>query len=260
MSRITDDGIIVVMIKELTQLGLSENEAKVYLAVLKLGSSNAGPIVRETRLHRMFVYAALKHLEELRLVSVIIRNNRQYFQATNPENILTPLQDKERLAEKLIPELKALQSEKDHEMGVRMFYGKEGFWDNLQDVIRSAAKFDRIMYIIGGAPDTAFYEAIGKHYQAYKQLLKSQKVAKWLLAPEAMSSEFRMKFAKETPKNQLRTLPRGLSSPTYTRITPEMVSIEIYTSPLFIIQIKNKSIAESYKEHFNLLWQAATKE
>jgi hypothetical protein len=245
------------MLNSLLHLGLSKHEARIYLAVLKHGPCTAGPLVKETRLHRVFVYNALKSLKDQKLISMVVRNNRQNFQATNPESLLEPLREKARVAQLLIPELKGIMGRKDQAMGVRVLYGREGFWENLQEVIESAKKCDGIMRIIGGAPDTDFYKAIGPHYQAYKIKLKESKVAKWLLSPYYASSEFRAKFAKETTENRLKTLPAGLSSPTYTRITPEMVSIEIYTTPIFIIQIKNKAIASSYLEHFNLLWKQA---
>ncbi len=53
-------------------------------------------------------------------------------------------------------------------------------------------------------------------------------------------------------------MKEGLSSPTFTRITPEIVSIEIYGSkePV-IIQMRNEAIAQAYVEKFSLLWKEA---
>lgn len=250
--------MISSMLKELIQLGLKEREAKVYLATLKKGPCTAGPLVKVSGFHRVVVYGALERLKELRLISVVIKNNRQYFQATNPDHLLSSIEEKQRLAKRIIPDLKQMQSRDNTEMGVKILYGQEGFWDNLRAVIESAARFDHIMRIIGGAPDTEFYRAIGERYLSYTAFLRVNKVAKWLLSPEKYSEEFQRKFAKETTKNKLKTLPMGLSSPTYTRITPEMVTIEIYSTPLMIIQIKNKAVAKGYLEHFDLLWKLAS--
>lgn len=242
------------MKKDLTKIGLTDNEADVYLAVLELGPCTAGPLVKKTELHRMNVYKALRHLEKLNLVSVFLRNNRQHFQSTNPESILTPLKERERLATQLIPQLNALKSKHDSKMGVQILYGVEGFWRNIQDVVKSAESTDKIIRIIGGAPDDDFYKAIETHYDSYKKLLKTTKVAKWLLSPRKESENFKKRFLKEVKKNRLKTMP-GMHSPTYTRITPELVSIELYTEPLMIIQIKNKAVANGYLEQFELLWE-----
>jgi len=242
---------------QLIKLGLNKNEAKVYLAVLSLGLTLAGPIVKQTKLHRTIVYNALERLEDLRLISVLHKNNRQHFQTTNPENLLTPIQEREEIANDIIPQLLSLQNHTNEKMDIRILYGSEGFWSNLKDIINSASQDDKVMRIIGGAPASEFYKAIGSNYSAYKRILKKTKVSKWLLSPKATSQDFKDKFDKEASQNKLKTLPEGLSSPTYTRITHEMVSIEIYSNPLIIIQIKNKPIAESYLEHFNLLWRMA---
>lgn len=243
------------MKNQLTQLGLTEYEAAVYLAVLELGPCNAGPLVKQTKLHRMNVYSSLKKLEDLNLISVFMKNNRQQFQATNPDNILAPLKEQEILAKQLIPQLNALKSKQNKEMGVQILYGTEGFWLNIQEIAKSAGKTDKIMRIIGGAPDSEFYKAIEPHYSEYQKLLQKSKVAKWLLSPREESANFKEKFTKEDKKNRLKTAP-GMRSPTYTRITPEMVSIELYTTPLMIIQIKNKAVASSYLEQFDLLWKS----
>jgi len=240
--------------KQLIHLGLSEYEAAVYMAVLELGPCSAGPLIKKTKLHRMNVYSALKNLEEMNLISIFLKNNRQQFQGTNPENILAPLKEREILAQQLIPQLNALKSKQDSEMGVQILYGVEGFWSNLQEIVKSAVKTDKIMRIIGGAPDSDFYKAIEPHYEEYKKVLKKSKVAKWLLSPREESENVKKKFKKEDKNNRLKTVP-GMHSPTYTRITPEMVSIELYTTPLMIIQIKNRAVANSYLEQFNLLWK-----
>ena len=49
----------------LESLGLSKNEAKTYLALLKLGSVPAGPLIKDLGMHRAAVYNLLDLLEKL---------------------------------------------------------------------------------------------------------------------------------------------------------------------------------------------------
>ena len=244
--------------KILQDLYLSKNEALVYTELLKLGLTNAGPIVSSTHLHRQLVYEALENLITKKLVSVVTKNNRKHFHAAPPKMLLNIIQQKEDQTKKILPELLKLQAGADEQFAVNTFYGQQGFFSNLKDIIQSASKHDKIMRIIGGAPDENFYEAIGKNYDEYVKLLETNKVAKYLISPEKYSNIFKKKFANEKG-NILKTVKEGLSSPTYTRITPEMVSIEIYSNELLIIQIYNKTIAKSYREHFDLLWKQAKK-
>jgi sugar-specific transcriptional regulator TrmB len=240
----------------LQNLGLSKNESTVYVELLKLGSTNAGPIVSNTKLHRQLVYEALDKLVGKKLASFVIKNNRKHFQAASPSSILKLIEEKEEMAKQIIPELTRLQTESVDRIEVRTLHGQKGFFDNLKDVVASAKRTDKIMRIIGGGKDLDFYTVVGNRYQEYVDLLQKSKVKKYLIAPTSLSDEFKKKFAKE-PGNILKTMDWGLSAPTYTRVTQEMVAIEIYTTNVTIIQIHNKAIAKSYLEHFELLWKQA---
>ncbi|MBU1270375.1 MAG: helix-turn-helix domain-containing protein [Nanoarchaeota archaeon] len=80
----------------LEDLGLSEAEAKVYLALLETGSTLAGPIIKKTGLHRGTTYQILQRLIEKGLVSYVIKAGKRYFEATDPNRFLAILKEKER--------------------------------------------------------------------------------------------------------------------------------------------------------------------
>lgn len=247
-------------IKEsLVRLGLSKNEALVYASLLKIGICQAGPLVKETKLHRMLVYEALDRLKNAGLISVVHKKNVKLFQASDPGLLLDKTKDIQQVAASPVPELRKLQRSPDA-VAVRTLVGREGFITNLSEVVESAARQkNKTMCIIGGAKDEDFYRAIGDWYPEYVALLKKMGVKKKLLAPDSFSSVFHEKFAKETG-TKLCTLPHGLSSPTYTRITEEMVCIELYDPSLVIIQIRNKAVARGYLDSFGLLWKSSVRQ
>jgi len=74
------------MIKEelLNEAGLSDKEAKAYLAILEMGSSTIKPISARAGIKRTSVYNFIDHLIELGLVSKSILRGRTYYQATSP--------------------------------------------------------------------------------------------------------------------------------------------------------------------------------
>lgn len=241
--------------KSLQQLDLSANEAEVYLNLLELGPSNAGPIIRQTGLHRQFVYSALDRLKERGLASFVIQDGRRVFEAA-PARALVELQrQRETLAESLIPQLDALSLKGSDRLTVFTRRGQKEFHQNLITVLEQAAASDKIVRTIGGGSADKFYELLGGFYDVYLNAAKRLRVRKHLLAPEQLSEPFKNIFARERG-TELRLSPY-LSSPTYTRITDELVTIEVYATEPMIIQIWNSSIAQSYKEHFEMLWQKA---
>ena len=240
----------------LHELGLGEHEANVYIALLTHGPCRAGVLVKETKLHRQFVYIALGRLLERELIRQDKIRNRHRFEALDPSQMVAMQHRRVRIAEGILPSLKSLWSERREGVEVELRYGRDEFFLNLERVASSASRGDKVMRIIGGASDKNFYSFLGRRYQEYVNLLKRYGVKKHLLAPEGSTTLFKKKFVREGV-NQLRTLEEGLSAPTYTRITKEMISIEIYTDEPTILRVQNSIVAKSYLDHFNLLWKRA---
>jgi len=243
----------------LIKLGLNKNEASVYLALLNTGLTQAGPLIKKTKLHRMLVYNALDTLEDQGLAEVVHKKNIKLFKPTDPAKLIDRTKKLHELSETIVPELQSLQSKHQDAINVRTLVGRDGFINNLQEIIESAARSkNKTMYIIGGAKDTDFYETLDGYYDEYTKLVQKLKIKKMLLAPSHYSAVFKKKFAAESGSS-LKTLPHGLTSPTYTRITAEMVSFELYQPQVLVIQIKNPAIARGYLDSFKLLWDSVEK-
>src|SRR3989338_11529589 len=96
-------------IASLQRFGLSEKEAKTYLACLELGETGAGDISIKSNLPRTLVYDILERLIDIGLASYAIKNNKKYFQASNPEKLSRILKEKQESISKILPKLKELQ-------------------------------------------------------------------------------------------------------------------------------------------------------
>jgi predicted transcriptional regulator len=113
--------------------GLTEGEAKVYLATLKLGTSTTGPIIEKSGVANSIIYRILNGLIKKGLVSYVVKNKTKYFQAAKPEKIIEYIEErKEKLnesrekVEKLIPQLISLANPTG-ETSVQVFEGFKGF-------------------------------------------------------------------------------------------------------------------------------------
>ena len=59
----------------LSNLGLSERESSVYLALLELGQTTTGPLSKKSSIPNSKIYEVLNSLEEKGLVSWVLKNN-----------------------------------------------------------------------------------------------------------------------------------------------------------------------------------------
>jgi len=114
------------MIDKLQEIGLSKNESKVYLALLKNGSTTTGPLIKTSGLYRVIVYDTLEKLIQLGLVKYTIRKNIKYFEAENPEKIVELIKNKELLAQSVAKKLNQIRVEKPINHGAFVYEGWKG--------------------------------------------------------------------------------------------------------------------------------------
>ncbi len=118
------------MLQELKTFGLTEGRA--YIALLKLGPSTAGPIVKQSGIAYSKVYEVLHRLIEKGLVSYTLKQRTRYFQAVDPLRLTDYLERKElhvqkekELLVRLLPKLTALQNTSYREEA-EVFIGVKG--------------------------------------------------------------------------------------------------------------------------------------
>lgn len=114
------------MIAELTHLGLSEEEAKVYLACLEVNGGPVSVIARKAGVHRVGCYHTLENLLSKKLLSQFNRNGVKCFAPEPPEKLESIAQERVKLAKSLMPELKSLIISSGAKPKIRFYEGRDG--------------------------------------------------------------------------------------------------------------------------------------
>lgn len=241
--------------KLLQEIGLTNSEINVYTALLKSGSIKVGDLMRQVNLHRSRVYEAINRLIEKGLVSYVIKNNIKFFEATDPERLLSyieeqkeKLTEKEKSIQKIIPELKKQIPSTLPHAEAHVFAGKEGFKTIRKDVLKQK----KDLYLIG---------AIGKENKFLKYFfpnfnkLRIKNKIKWKILYDA---EVRGKKITKLPLMETKFLPKEYSSPAVINIYGDKVVNVLWKddNPICFMII-NKEIADSYRNWFKLLWKTA---
>jgi len=111
--------------KFLIDLGLSKQEASVYLTLLKLGGSSSPQIAKESGVQRTAVYPILKSLASKNCVLVYFRKNKKFYYAQKPQKILSLFENRMKGFESIIPFLESAEKKKDSVFGLRFIETKE---------------------------------------------------------------------------------------------------------------------------------------
>ncbi len=97
----------------LADLGLSEREIAVYLALLRLSTTTTGPLVKSSGVQNAKIYETLEKLMSKGLATYIFKGKIKHFQATNPSILLNFLEEKKASLQNTVKELKALREQKE---------------------------------------------------------------------------------------------------------------------------------------------------
>jgi len=110
----------------LKEWGLSDKEAKVYLALLQLGPSTVNQVAERADLVRTTAYDILKTLREKGLVASLVRNKILHFEAAEPAKLIESLEEKKQMIQGVLGDLRAMRLPAPEGPVVEMFEGREG--------------------------------------------------------------------------------------------------------------------------------------
>lgn len=119
----------------LKEFGLSENEIKLYLALIKTGESTAQTVAKNAELPRTTSYHLLESLIQKGLVGFVIKESKKYFQASNPKRLIESLEEKKKIIQEIIPELTSLSETIKEKPKVIVYEGLRGIRSVLKDVL-----------------------------------------------------------------------------------------------------------------------------
>ena len=231
----------------LENIGLTKNQAIVYLSLLKLGSVTVHSIIKETSLHSSRVYDSLEKLHSLGLVSYVVKDSKRYLQAIEPERLVGYLEEQKEMIKQILPQLKQLEGMKKEEINGFLYKGKEGLKSILSLVLKEAED----IYVLG-AKGFIFSELKYFMPNFEKERIKRKLRFIRLYEIDAKTKELDALFVIQ------KKLPRGSSGDSVVWIFGTKVAIilwkEKYPSAFLI---NNKQVADSFRKWFKIIYHAA---
>ena len=130
--------------QKLQNVGLTEKQVKIYLALLELQKAGAQEIAKKADIKRATVYVILNELMRLGLASTYSEDKKTYFIPESCERLLylweNKIQDMERKEKELagvLPELASMRQKREAGPIVEFFSGKEGVKKAVKQVLKA---------------------------------------------------------------------------------------------------------------------------
>lgn len=253
------------MIQEvLEEIGLSEKEASVYLALLEIGSGKVQELYRKTALNRTTIYDILESLTQKGLVSRYKKGGATYFNALEPDRLLTYLdreaEDQEKLTERqkrkisdILPQLVSMQN--IYAAGrpkVRFFEGEKGMREAYEDTLTAKEA------ILAYANVQTMHEGLPDFFPEYYRRRAGKGIFIKAIVPQNKLSHERSLHDREEMRS-IRFLPESeLSFSPEVNIYGNKMLIASWKEKIAII-IESKELADLQRLTFDLLWRTLPK-
>ena len=231
--------------KNLTKLGLTESEAIIYLAVLKLKTCTVKQIAKESGFHRTNIYDVLDQLKEKGLVTYFQEGKVMKYNASDPINFYELIKEQKDLLDNLLPDLNKLYSSNSELVKVEIFKGAEGMKSAWRDMVRQRKP------LYGFGIKGQLREKLPIFAEQFLRDLKNYKILYYGIYTKRNNNPSYF--------TEIRYVSEELSGPVATFIYGDKVNINIWEPSLVCILITSRLVAEMYKKHFDLLWKVAKK-
>lgn len=248
------------MLKELQDIGLSEKEAKVYLAALELGPTTAEKLATHAKVNRSTTYVQLESLMKVGLMSTYEEGKKTFFAPESPSYLKKILDlkrneivSKEKELGILLPDLMHLFDGAGERPMVRFFMGRDGV-ANLRNQTWENNKSKKVLtlYSFDTLADT-FTEEEREEYSENRaksgvtaRVIYNRKEGPFPDDPSLLIDRRHMPESALVVTNDIM-------------IFDDKVAISNLKGTLFGVLIENAQIAQSMTSIFEFMWKESEK-
>jgi len=232
--------------EKLQKVGLADNEIKVYLTLLRLGSALAGQVSKESQINRTTTYDALERLIEKGLVTYVIEANRKVFRPVSPERLLDDLKEKQKIVEESLPELNEIFKEAKEKEESNIYKGRKGIRSILNDILNYKE------YVAFGSSGK-FLEIMKHDFEIFQKKKKQLKIKARVILARSDKNTQQTKLAH----TNFKFIQDEFASPTTTFVYNNKTSIIVWAEVPIATLIISREVAQSYRNYFELLWKIA---
>ncbi len=232
----------------LEEIGLTKSEIKIYISLLELGSTTAGPVIRHAGLYNSIVYATLAGLLEKGFVTFVKRGNKKYYQAKDPKYVIDFLEKKKQKVEALLPFLQEKQRPIDRQ-SAEVFSGFRGFKVMLYQFIEDAQPGDEYLFFAFCTENNDAHEEVHEFLKEYEQ----ERHRRGILVKGIVPENARAKYDGRNLENILFT-----NKPVLTNIGifRDKVIMTPWENGKNSFLVHSEQLAESFRAYFYSIWNA----
>ena len=238
----------------LCSVGLDETDAALFLAGLPIGSAPASFYARAAALNRITAYNHLEALVKRGLFTAGRRKNGKHYQPISPEELSVEAHKNAEALERVLPELRSLQSVSHRRPHVRFYEGIEGIRRVYEDTLTAESEILNF----------ANSQIVRMFWKEYDEEYVARRVAKGIslrgIAPNDEAGRAVQGHDRENLREIRLVSDREFNFNNEINIYDSrvgIVSFGVAEGELFGVIIESREVAETQRQIFEMAWRYA---
>lgn len=243
-------------IEQLEELGISNQQARLYLAALELSPASVASISKKAGMERTAAYPHLEELIKMGLLSIGPEKRRRVYIAQDPHSLGNILENRSGVYKKLLPELMSVFNTKGMKPKIRYYEGRDGLRTAMHNTLLSGSKLN--LHLV---PMNNVLEVLGEEFS--RRYIEERVAfgihARSLRVKEAVEGPWEIVSRDKSLLRDLRYLPNDFELDDLIIIHANIVTIISSIHENYAVEIESKEFANTMKSFFNVVWQIAEK-
>lgn len=233
--------------EKLEKIGLTEREARVYIAALGLGPTGALQLSRRTGINRPMVYHALESLKKRGLIETELHGLKQKFAPASPDQFDAIIRDHKRTFESALPELLALYKLKGERSQIKYYEGIGGLKTVFEQILREVKTGDPY-YVMDDQSNW------GEHLpwlEGFIERRARKQLDFRIIFPDSERGRYNQRMAQAW-NQKVRLVPHAIV--TDMVVTPQRYVTHDFAPPITTVVIENENIVKNQLQLFRYIW------
>lgn len=246
------------MLSELNELGLSSDEAKVYIALLELGGGYVSQIARKAGKQRATCYYTLAALVERGFASKLRKGAYQHFTPQPPQILIAQTKRRVEIAETVLPQLLSIQNTLARKPKITFYEGRLGIEAIFEDTLTTETP------IVGYTNLSLVFELFPDYFKRYTKEKIRRGIKTRYLSPQSkeVMGKIHQLLKKENDRSYLEILfinPQAFPFQNEVVVYGSKVAImSLSRQESMTVVIESQSYAQTTRAIFDLSWLGAT--
>jgi len=249
------------LVKDLQHLGLSQQQARVYLACLQLGRDTVLNIAKQADLKRPTVYLMLDDLAKRGLVTRTKKANTTLFKAEEPKRLLSTVRMQEEIIKSMLPSLNAIYNVDPQKPNIKIAEGAQSVRNVYNGLFTYLSSHPNEELLIFGSLKDASKNFQSEVVDYFSMCMgKSNNRIREIGNDDSETRKYYRASKKINPYHEIRLIRTdGRFYKTDDMLYGNNLVIFSVDEQIFATIIESPFIAETYKTLFNMAWKSGKK-